>query len=415
MKYNTLIAFMALVFAVSGCKKDDSLTVTSASLAGHWFSMFNYQWYGEIILNKDGTGEIIHYPPYTSDTSRTSIEWTNTDTSLCWSYLGSPDKCMSYYKIKYYSKDSMVIYQNTSSGWYAQLTKRNNYTSQLSTPLSCIASYYYDSLHYDISKSYFDPSLTFQLNNNRQVSVTHLYGYNTSTELYDGNFNLINHEAYTVNFVSDTTYNVKSINNSGAFTGQFFPNINYLKRGGYFIAGNQRTIISVPNSDYCSAELINDNNIVVGKVHYPDAEKLYFFKNAVADTFSIPFQHDYINLIDINKDFVLAAYGSYSDNIDHYFKIYFNKNIQALGFSKDFRFNATNNLGQIAGSYYSPEINCDTYPFVQYNMGFGLLLEPDNTYKLYGEANSNFMSFLDINDNGDILGRGYGFFLLKKH
>lgn len=411
MKFNSLLTFLFLSFFIFGCKKDKTSPGTK-SLAGHWYSMFNYQWYGEVILNADGTGEIIHYPPYASSISRTSIEWTSTDTSFCWSYLGSADKCMSYYKIVHYSKDSVVIYQNTPTGWYAELTKRNNYTSHITTPLSCGVSYYYDSIHYDISKTYFDPSLTFRLNNNRQVAVIHDAGYYSNIELYDGSFNLVNNNMYSV-IPTDTSYNTRSINNLGAFAGQFFA-FDYNKRGGFFVAGNQKTIISIPSSDYCSAELINDNNIVVGKVKYPGIEKIYFYHNSTIDTFSIPFQHDYINLIDINKDFVLAAYGNYSDNIDHYIKIYFNKSIQTLDFSKDFHLYATNNLGQIAGVYAASEKICNRYPFVQYNVGFGLILEPDNTYKLYGEPNNNYMAFLDINDNGDILGRLNGFFLLKK-
>ena len=410
MKFNSLRTFLILSFFIFGCKKDKTAQGTK-SLVGHWYSMFNYQWYGEVILNADGTGEIIHYPPYSSSISKTSIEWTSTDTSFCWSYLGSVDKCMSYYKILHYSKDSVVIYQNTPNGWYAELTKTDNYTSHITTPLSCGVSYYYDSTLYDISKTYFDPSLKLQLNNNRQVSVIRDAGYYSRIELYNGNFNLINNNVYSVS-PTDTSYNTKSINNSGAFTGQFFP-FNYNKRGGFLVAVNQKTIITIPNSDYCSAELINDNNIVVGKVKYPDIEKIYFYNNSTIDTVSIPFQHDYINLIDINNNFILASYGNYSDNIDHYFKLYFNKSVQALDFSKEFHFYATNNLGQIAGVFTATEKKCSRYPFIQYNIGFGLVLEPDNTYKLYGESNKNY-TFLDINDNGDILGRGNDLFLLKK-
>lgn len=415
MKKSCAIGFITLSFLIFGCKKDKTPDNNATkSLVGHWFSMFNYQWYGEVVLNADGTGEIIHYPPYTSDTSKTQIEWTASDTSLCWSYLGSPDKCLSYYKIMFYSKDSIVIYQNINNGWYAQFTKRNNYASYISPP-SCIAAYYYDSSRYDISRAIFDPSMIFRLNNNRQVSITHFYGYSSLSELYDGNFNLINHLAYIANFISDTTYNVNSINNSGAYTGQFFPNVNYSKRGGYYVLGNQRTIITIPNSDYCSAELINDNNIIVGKVQYMNNEKIYFYNNSSIDTFSMPFQYDYLNLIDINKVFVLASYGNFSDNTDHYIKIFFNKSIQSLNFTKDFHFIATNNLGQIAGTYYSQETHCDTYPFVQYNVTFGFVLEPDNSCKLYSEPRSSNVTFLDINDNGDILGSGNGHFLLKKH
>jgi hypothetical protein len=378
--------------------------------------MFNYQWYGEIILNKDGTGEIIHYPPYSSDTSKTSIEWTNTDSSFCWSYLGSLDKCMSSYTVKYYSADSMVIYQNTSGGWYAQLTKRNNYTSVITQPYTnCLTPYFYDSTKYSISSGSLDPSSIYCLNNSRVIFENKTYSWNS----YNENLNFTAGNLFEVTSVSDTTYNVKSINNYNTLAGQFILFSNYNIRGGFFVKNNERKVFTLPNSDYCSAELINDNNIIAGKVQYGSTEKIFFYNNGTIDTISIPYAHDFINLIDINNTFILASYGNFSDNIEHYFKLYFNKSIEPLNFNENYHFVATNNNKQIAGSLYIPTISCNIYPFRQSNITLGIVLEPTNSLSYYYIPNFSNSAIRDINDNGDLLGfqysiPGYNAFLLKR-
>ncbi|MFN8238135.1 MAG: hypothetical protein U0T77_08200 [Chitinophagales bacterium] len=403
MKHTPLITFIMLFFLISGCKKDTLPAVTAKSLVGHWFSMFNYQWYGEVILNEDGTGEIIHYPPYASDTSRTPIEWTSTDSAFCWSFLGSTDKCMSYYKIKYYSADSIVMHQNTSSGWYAQLTKKNNYRSVITKPyISCISPYYFDTTKYTISTGFLDPSSTYYLKNNQVI----IQQGNYSWESYDINFNYISRPLFEVSFVADTSYNVKSINNNNSFTGQFFVYSDYNKRGGYIVNNNLRRIITIPNSDYCSAELINDNNIVAGKVQYGSIEKLFFYNNGAIDTFSIPYTHDFIKLIDINNNFVLASYGNNTDHTEHYFKLYLNKSIIPLNYNENYHFSATNNNGQIAGTLNIPLISCDVYPFIQRDITMGIILEHTGSLTYYCIPNSN-SNIRDINDNGDLFGFQY--------
>lgn len=407
MKYNPQIVLLILFFAIAGCKKDNQSKVTAKSLVGHWYSMFNYQWYGEVILNEDGTGEIIHYPPYATDTSKTPVEWTNTDSSFCWSYLGSPDKCMSNYKITYFSADSIVMYQNSSSGWYAQLTKRNNYKSVITKPYAnCLSPYFYDTTKYSISLGTLDPGSTYYFNNSRAIIEHTTYTWNSYNEhlnFISGNLNL-----FEVTFAADTGYNVKSINNHNASTGELYPYFNYAKTSGYLVKNNERTIISIPNSDHCSGELINDNNIVAGKVQYGNKEKLFIYNNGTIDTLSIPYPRDVLRLVDINNKFILAYYESYTDNIEHYFKVYLNRSIVPLNFNENYHFTATNNNGQIAGTLYIPTISCNVYPFTQGNITLGIVLEPDNSLSYYAFPGDNPNSSIrDINDNGDLLGFNY--------